>query len=698
MSGRLVRIVTLLAALGACQDPKTVRTRGDDDPPTPTPTPTPTPSPAPGSRPPDWLPEARARAEKALLAKHGDTQRPRIDRGLQQVASFWRAEDGDAAAFEAFALAQFAGDQAALDALFDRFQLMFEKLDGHMQEAARELRAPTDLDLGPLYPVDELFGGYDPAAHLTEDFFRNKLAFVALLNFPLTTLETRAASGKSWSRRQWAEARLAQRFSRRVPADVQLAAGEALAKNEQYINGYNIWMYRVLAAGGKRLFPEDLRLLSHWNLRDEIRADYADQVDGPAKQQLIQTVMERIVTQTIPAKAIDGKDFDWDPAAPAAGAEREPDTRYARILAAAAAFRRADPYSPTAPTYIARVFEDRELPEERVKKMLEQVLESPVIPRVAALIRARLGRNLQPYDIWYTGFSARGTQSAAELDALTARRYPTAQAYQRDIPNLLTRLGFSKERAGLLAGRIAVEPARGSGHAMGAAMRGEKARLRTRVEKTGMNYKGFNIAVHEMGHNVEQVFSLEMIDHTLLAGVPANAFTEALAFVFQARDLQLLGLPPPPPESHAEDVLHELWATYEIAGVALVEMAAWHWIYDHPNATPAELRQAMLEIAKDTWNRWYAPVFRTRDSVILGIYSHMVNYPLYLADYPIGHMIAFQIEEQVRKAGDLGGEFERMARIGSVTPDLWMETATGAPVGPEALLRAAEAALAQVEK
>jgi oligoendopeptidase F len=145
-------------------------------------------------------------------------------------------------------------------------------------------------------------------------------------------------------------------------------------------------------------------------------------------------------------------------------------------------------------------------------------------------------------------------------------------------------------------------------------------------------------------------------------------------------------------------VLHDFWATYEIAGVALVEMAVWHWIYDHPKATPAELRDATLEIAKDTWNRYYAPVFRVRDSVILGIYSHTVNYPLYLADYPIGHVIAFQIEEQVRKSGDLGGEFERMSRIGSVTPDLWMERATGAPVGPEALLRSTQAALDELEK
>jgi len=64
-------------------------------------------------------------------------------------------------------------------------------------------------------------------------------------------------------------------------------------------------------------------------------------------------------------------------------------------------------------------------------------------------------------------------------------------------------------------------------------MRSEKAHLRTRVEKMGMNYKGYNIAVHEMGHNVEQTFSLNDNDYTLLQGVPNTAFTEALAFVFQ---------------------------------------------------------------------------------------------------------------------------------------------------------------------
>ena len=74
----------------------------------------------------------------------------------------------------------------------------------------------------------------------------------------------------------------------------------------------------------------------------------------------------------------------------------------------------------------------------------------------------------------------------------------------------------------------------------------------------------------------------------------------------------------------------------------------------------------------------------------------MVQRNLYLANYPIGGMIARQIEEQVERAGDLGAEFERMARIGRVTPDQWMIEATGAPVGPDALLRATAVALADL--
>jgi len=125
-------------------------------------------------------------------------------------------------------------------------------------------------------------------------------------------------------------------------------------------------------------------------------------------------------------------------------------------------------------------------------------------------------------------------------------------------------------------------------------------------------------------------------------------------------------------------------------------MTVWHWMYDHPDATAAELRDATLAAAREVWNRFYAPVFGARDVTLLAVYSHMVSSFLYLPDYPLGHMIAFQIERQMEKAGAIGPEFERMAKIGNVTPDLWMKQATGSPVGPQALLAETDQALRQI--
>ena len=450
--------------------------------------------------------------------------------------------------------------------MFDRFQRLLEQLDGHMHEISREFRNQQDLDAGPVRSYDETFGGYDPSAHVLDDFFQNKLAFTVLLNFPLTTLEERINLGPKWTRRQWAETRLAQRFSKRIPADVNLAIAQAAAESDNYITGYNIWMHHLVDVQGQRLFPPKMRLLSHWNLRDEIKADYVDPEKGLAKQRMIQQVMERIITQTIPAVVIDNPHVDWNPftnqvtpalvadsdSAPSRDAkissEPEPSTRYAMLLKTYHAARLADPYSPTEPTLIARRFEEnRELPEERVQAMLEQVLTSPLVPQVAKLIESRLGRPLEPFDIWYSGFRPGSRHSESELDAIVAKKYPNANSYQKDIPNLLGKLGFSPERAQYLADHIVVDPARGAGHAMGAEMRTEKAHLRTRVEKSGMNYKGFNVAAHEMGHNVEQTISLNEVDYTLLQGVPNTAFTEGSPSSSRRRTCTCSASPRPTP-------------------------------------------------------------------------------------------------------------------------------------------------------
>src|SRR6201987_3037450 len=241
-----------------------------------------------------------SKLQAELTVKYGQEQAIRIRRGLHQVMEFWREDDGDTFVYEDFVRKNFAGDQVSLDIMFDRFQRLLEQLDGHMHEILHQFGNQQDLDIGPVRAYDETFGGYDPSAHVLDDFFQNKLAFTVLLNFPLTTLDERINLGPKWTRRQWAETRLAQRFSKRIPADVNLAIAQAAADSDNYIIAYNIWMHHLVNDKGQRLFPPKMRLLSHWSLRDEIKADYADAQKGLAKQRTIQQVMERIVTQSIP--------------------------------------------------------------------------------------------------------------------------------------------------------------------------------------------------------------------------------------------------------------------------------------------------------------------------------------------------------------------------------------------------------------
>ena len=670
---------------------------------------------------PGWSPTSSDKELIDLLVqKHGEAQRARVERGLKQVAAMWRPQDGDDRARRAFIEQWFEGDPQKLTALLGRFEHALEQVDGYFVDLGRELRRWSELELGPELPIDEQFAGLDLSAHAPEDFFQSKLAFIALLNFPLPTLDEMLSEGPRYTRAQWAAVRLTRRFALRPSGEALQARARASAAAEAYVAGYNVWMHHVLTRDGTRLFAKGVRLISHWNLRDQIKAEYAepDKSLGLDRQRLIRKVMEHIVAQTIPRSIIDDPRLDWyvdtgrvtaadaqeieteqmarqgkRPPKAVAAPDREEDTRYAVLLEDFRAARRTDADSPFAPTEIDRRFQfDREMPEARVEQLLQGIVSSPLVPRVAALIRKRLGRDLEPHDVWYSGFLPRAKHPEAELSRTTRAKYPTAAAYKKDIPRLLEGLGFAADKARFFDSHIVVDPARGAGHALGSARRGDDPHLRTRVNPDGMDYKGYNIAVHEMGHNVEQICSLYEVDHTLLQGVPNTAFTEALAFTFQNRDLELLGLSKPDAQSERLRVLNDFWATWEIAGVGLVDMAVWRWMYAHPDASPERLREATMEIARDQWNRHYAPVLGGKDSLLLAIYSHMVSAFLYLPDYPIGHLIAFQLEEKLH-GPRFGAEFERAASFGRVTPDLWMQHATGAPVSAEPLLRATEAAL-----
>ena len=638
----------------------------------------------------------RQKTIENLVNRCGESQRERILRGVTQAAALWREADGDAQAFHHFCLEHFIVDPADLPRALQRLETNLETIGGHNVEVARDLSLPLQLEIGPVLAMDYLFAEYDPSAHVSEDLFKTKVAFVALLNFPNTTLAERLQQGPQWSRQQWAAARLVQRFVDRVPAPVHQALTRAYVQADDYISHYNLYMHQLVDAKGRRLFPQDLKLISHWGLRDELKAQYA-LADGLARQRLIQTVMERIIAQQIPQEVIDQNKVTWNPLQnklmPERPFESEPDTRYQRLLDVFHAEQGADPYYPQLPSKISRRFErDREIPEAQFKHLLVSVLTDPVGRDVSRLIAKRLGRKLEPFDIWYNGFKPVSGYDEAELDRRVMARYPHTAAFQADLPRILMQLGFTAETAEFLSGKITVDASRGAGHAMGAGRRDDNAHLRTRIPDDGMRYKGYNIAIHELGHCVEQVFSLNRIDHTLLAGVPNTAFTEAFAFVFQSRDLELLGLGQPESPAEPYSALDTFWSTCEIAAVGLVDMEIWRWMYDHPQATAADVKAAMMQISRQVWNSYFAPLIGVADSPLLAIYSHLIDAGLYLPDYSLGHIIMFQIEQYLR-GRNLGQEMERMCTLGALTPDAWMQSAVGSPLTAKPLLQATRAAV-----
>jgi oligoendopeptidase F len=195
-----------------------------------------------------------------------------------------------------------------------------------------------------------------------------------------------------------------------------------------------------------------------------------------------------------------------------------------------------------------------------------------------------------------------------------------------------------------------------------------------------------------MGHAVENVLDLYRIDYLTLAGVPNTAFTEAIAYVFQDRGLDVLGIEQNNPQARDLQTLDSFWNAYEIMGVALLDMKAWHWLYDNPQATAEELKKAVLAAAREIWNAYYAGIFGIRDQAILAVYSHMIDSTLYLPDYAIGHVIQLQIEEYLRDK-TVGPEIERMLSAGNIPPQFWMKNAVGSEISVEPMLKAVERAL-----
>ncbi len=630
---------------------------------------------------------------ESIMAEKPGADKQLLEKGLRHAASLWRSEDGTATEFSDFVKASYIADPAKRKEVFLKISNFFESLSGNFNEITLDLRKNLDEATGEIDDVDRMFGTYSPGSHLSDDLYSNKIAFYIALNFPYYSLEEKETKGPSWSREEWAMARMGDMFVSRVPAELSQAMNLATGNAEMYIAEYNICMGKLRTDDDRQIFPEDMVLLSHWNLRDEIKSNYAAGEKGAEKQEMIYKVMERIIRQEIPKAVINNPEYEWAPFSnkvtkggnPSA-ADPEPDTRYEHVLNIFKAHRAIDPYSPEMNTAILRKFSaEMEISQEEIEALFDSYLSSPELARLGNMISERLGRDLRPYDIWYDGFKARNSYPEDKLTEKTSALYPSPAAFREQMPVMLKNLGWTPDRAKYIADKIVVDPARGSGHAWGAAMKGAYSHLRTRVSEKGMDYKGYNIAVHEFGHNVEQTISLYDVDYYTMSGVPNTAVTEALAFVFQKRDLDLLGIKANDPENEKMEVLDAAWSLVEIMGVGMTEMLTWKWLYANPEASPAQLKEKTIEFATGTWNKYFAPIFGIKDSPVLAIYSHMIEVPLYLPNYSYGHIVQFQIEKYL-KDKKLAPEVDRMFSQGKLTPQQWMMGAVGSTISTEPIL------------
>lgn len=641
---------------------------------------------------------------KEICNKYNITNNFLVEKGVKQAAEMWQTDSLPPEEFAIFCITNWIANDSEKEQVLIRAS---EHLNNHRYINAGG--GTTDYyyrRTEKKMQIDNMFDKSIPTISLTPGYFKNKIPYYMALNFPQYSLTEKENMGKNWSTKEWAYARMGDRFTT-PQKNRHNTAGNGKPKNSsdslrnlsasKYVADYNIYMGHVLSPKGDKNFDPNMILLSHWNLRDEIKANYNKGEAGLVKQRTVAKVMERIVSQEIPKEVINSGSYDWNPFTNTlyqngkkVKSTPEDSVRYYLLK------RNFNPNSKFGESKIpqidAKFSGELEMQVDKVEELFKTLLTSPERIAVAQVIKQRLGRNLEAFDIWYDGFKSRSTLNMDSLDVVLKAKYPNAEALEKDLPLFLEGIGYSPIRAREIAWKVAVDPDKGSGHAAGASFRGGKSKLRTRFLADGLDYKGYNIAVHEFGHNVEQTISLYEVPYLSLKGVPNTAFSEAMAFIMQKRDLKFLGIENNSPEQEKLDILDAFWNAYEIMGVGMLDIAVWRWMYANPQATVQQLKEAVIHLSKEVWNQYYADAFGIKDQTILAAYAHILHYPLYLSAYPIGHLIAFQVNEYV-KDKNLPQEIDRIYRLGRLTPDEWMLKATGAVVSTQPLLEAVRKSL-----
>ena len=247
---------------------------------------------------------------QSIKSKNNISNTEILEKGVKQAAYFWNKNDGSEIDFQEFCIQNYITKVDERELVFQKISNNLEILLGNYNKISVDLKLPLHLDMGNLLPVDEIFGSYDVSSHFNDDMFNNKLAFITILNFPFYTLQEKNTFGKNWTRLQWAYARLGDLFTSRVPAELLQKVSQSQTEADTYISDYNIYMGKLIDNKGKSLFPADMKLITHWGLRDELKSNYS--AKGLEKQQMIYEVMKHIILQDIPTEVINKDNYlEW---------------------------------------------------------------------------------------------------------------------------------------------------------------------------------------------------------------------------------------------------------------------------------------------------------------------------------------------------------------------------------------------------
>jgi hypothetical protein len=624
-------------------------------------------------------PKSSAQAVSELVKIHGLQYKPDIKRGVKYAQLVWEGSGGD---FIEFCKIQYIPPgKERINALrkLDHFLGAVYGNFGVMYKVTRE---GIDIADTPLTAADQLLGSFSGSSHLDQDFRDFKVT--PLIQLLFGSDDPHAPK----SRDEWAAFRMRDIGREKVPAAINSKISKVISRAHVFVSSFNLELGNIKFPDSRVKIPKGTFQVSHWGLRDYITS----QALIPGKlplQRAVRDIMQRVVDGGIPEQMVNSKQALWDIKGNSlriSGKTIAPKMigakRWSVFKDSFDAVSAADPFTRYG-NIIDNAFKGaRRMEEKRIEKILIEVLSSDAAQDVARFIRKTLKRPLEAHDIYFKDFQRRKTAKQKPLSL--GKRFPSALALQKAIPEILVALGFTKQKADYIGSKIRVDNTRSAGHAFPPYTKTDLQLCRVRVGKEGVDEQGFSTFMHELGHCVEGVLTTYNMDYHILWHVPNTAFTEAFAFTFQDKADFVLGRKTA--EDPAITLMQRFWDTYEISGPALVEMRLFRWLYKNKRAGAASIQKKVREIGDEIWKKYYARVLGKDGFGLMSVYSHMLDSSFYLAEYPMGHVIGYQIRRFL-KDKNLGLEMERICSAGSIDPDPWMQHAVGEKVSVKPLLQ-----------